>query len=64
MTKNRKNKIIALTTVMLMLATTIPLLTISTANAAGTKKTYPVIGATPNPVGVGQDTLILIGITE
>lgn len=32
--------------------------------SAGTKKTYPVIGATPNPVGVGQQTLILIGITE
>jgi len=32
--------------------------------SAGTKQTYPVIGATPNPVGVGQETLILIGITD
>jgi hypothetical protein len=27
-------------------------------------KTFPVIGATPNPVGVNQETLILIGITQ
>src|SRR4030042_7165196 len=37
---------------------------IPSAASAGTKQTYPVIGATPNPVGVGQETLILIGITD
>jgi hypothetical protein len=34
------------------------------AAGASTKKTYCVIGATPNPVGVGQQTLILLGITD
>ena len=29
-----------------------------------TTKTYPVIGATPNPVGVNQETLLLLGITQ
>jgi len=64
MTKNRKNKTTALITVFLLLATIISLVALPNANAAGTKKTYPVIGATPNPVGVGQETLILIGITD
>jgi outer membrane protein assembly factor BamB len=27
-------------------------------------KTYPFIGATPNPVGVGQETLLHVGITQ
>jgi hypothetical protein len=46
-----------------MLAMAIPLAALPTANAT-TKKTYCVIGATPNPVGVNQQTLILLGITD
>jgi hypothetical protein len=51
-------------TLFLMVTMTISLVALPNANAAGTKKTYPVIGATPNPVGVGQETLILVGITD
>ena len=29
-----------------------------------TKATFAYIGATPNPIGVGQETLIHIGITD
>jgi hypothetical protein len=67
MTKTKtltKNKIATLITLFLMLTATISLIALPGANAAGTKQTYPVIGATPNPVGVGQETLILIGITD
>ena len=64
MTKNRKNKTATLITLFLMLTATISLIVLPNANAAGTKQTYPVIGATPNPVGVNQETLILIGITD
>ena len=31
---------------------------------AGTKKTYAYIGAIPNPVGVGQEVLLHVGITH
>jgi hypothetical protein len=28
------------------------------------RKSYPIISATPNPVGVGQETLLAVGITQ
>ncbi len=54
----------SLIALILVSAMAIPFIALPTANAAGTMKTYPVIGATPNPVGVGQQTLILLGITQ
>jgi hypothetical protein len=48
----------------LLIAMAVSLVALPNANAQGTMKTYPVIGATPNPVGVGQETLILLGITQ
>jgi len=48
----------------LMFAIAVSLVALPSANAQGTQKTYPVIGATPNPVGVGQETLVLLGITQ
>jgi hypothetical protein len=59
-----KNKTAAAIAIFMMLIMAFPLSAMPNANAAGTKKTYPVIGATPNPVGAGQETLILIGITD
>jgi hypothetical protein len=62
--KELKNKTMTIIIVTILLTSmAIALLEIPTATA-GTKQTYPVIGATPNPVGVGQETLILIGITD
>ena len=46
-----------------MITMTISSIALPTANAAS-YKTYPVFGATPNPVGVGQETLLLVGITS
>ena len=37
---------------------------IVTVVAEITRQSYPYIGATPNPVGVGQETLLHIGITQ
>ena len=53
-----------LITLILMLTIAIPLFALPTAKADGTMKTYAFIGATPNPIGVGQETLLHIGITQ
>jgi hypothetical protein len=50
--------------VFLLLAIAVSVIALPNANAQGSVTTYPVIGATPNPVGVGQETLILMGITQ
>ena len=42
---------------------TLPMLSVN-AQAAPTLKTYPVVDAIPNPVGVGQDVLIKTGILQ
>jgi hypothetical protein len=63
--KGLKNKTATILIVIMFLTSMAMTVNVSpTASAAGTKQTYPVIGATPNPVGVGQETLILIGITD
>jgi hypothetical protein len=49
---------------LLILASSISLVVLPTANAQATKNTFAIIGALPNPVGVGQETLILTGITH
>ena len=59
--KFAKNKTMAITMIILMLSMAISL--IQVANADGTWKTYAFIGATPNPIGVGQEVLLHIGIT-
>jgi len=59
-----KNKTMATTiALLLMLTMAISLVVLPTANAQSTSKTYAFIGATPNPVGVGQETLLHVGIT-
>jgi hypothetical protein len=59
-----KNKAKTTIVLLLMFAMAISLVALPVANAQPELKTYPVIGATPNPVGVGQETLILLGITQ
>ena len=49
---------------ILMFAVAVSLFTLPTANAQSTRATYAFIGATPNPVGVNQETLLHIGITQ
>lgn len=53
--------------VILLMTISLPLFAIPspTTNAAiYNKKTYAYIGATPNPVGVGQEVLIHVGISD
>ena len=63
----QKIKTKTLTTIIaliLLSSTAISAFSISTANAQGSLKTYAYVGATPNPVGVGQQTVIRLGITD
>ncbi|MCW3984197.1 MAG: carboxypeptidase-like regulatory domain-containing protein [Candidatus Bathyarchaeota archaeon] len=45
------------------IVTSIPILNIN-VQAATTMKTYPIVDAIPNPVAVGQETLLKAGISE
>ncbi|MGB9914668.1 MAG: hypothetical protein ACPLIG_05010 [Candidatus Bathyarchaeales archaeon] len=47
----------------LVLTFAVTLIALPNANAQSTIKTYAYIGAVPNPVGVGQPTLIHVGVT-
>jgi hypothetical protein len=59
-----QKKVITLVLVLLMTTTAVPLFAINTALAADvTMKSYPFIGAMPNPIGVGQETLLHVGIS-
>ena len=49
---------------MLTIAMATSLVALPVANAQSTRKTHAYIGATPNPVGVGQETLLHIGIMQ
>src|SRR4030042_4071339 len=63
MTRNKIAETIAL---FLTLTIVITLVALPTANAqiVGSSESYSFIGATPNPVGVGQETLLHVGITQ
>jgi len=58
------SKITTVITLMLIMTFAISLVPLSIVKADSTMATYAFIGATPNPVGVGQQTLLHIGITQ
>ena len=58
-----KNRIAIAFSVFLIFAMTVSFLPLQ-VNAQDTMKTYAIIGAVPNPVGVGQQVLLHIGITQ
>jgi len=63
---NIKTKI-STTSLILMLAVSMMLITFTAVTAQeppATRATYAVIGAVPNPVGVNQETLLWLGITD
>jgi outer membrane protein assembly factor BamB len=62
MSKSRHKTMATMIAVLLTLTIAIPLFALPSANAASTVKTYPLIEALPNPVGVGQKTLINFGL--
>jgi outer membrane protein assembly factor BamB len=61
---SKSNTTTTAVTLFLMFAMAVSLVALPVANAQTTKETYPFIGALPNPVGVGQDVLLHVGITE
>ena len=62
-TKNMSK--ISIIGLILLLAISAMLTTLTTVSAQGvTKETYPFLGAVPNPVGVNQEVLLHIGITD
>ncbi len=63
MTKN-KTKIFSIAICLIFAISAIQVFA-PTANAANAElKTYAFVGATPNPIGVGQETVIRLGITD
>jgi outer membrane protein assembly factor BamB len=61
----RKNRyVLAIITTFLMIAIAMPLLNLPIADGQVTRTTYAYIGATPNPIGIGQETLLHLGITH
>jgi len=63
MNKNKTATAAAIALIFAMLAS-FAAMPISTAQPDLTKRTYAYVGATPNPVGVGEQTLIHVGITD
>jgi hypothetical protein len=60
-----KNKFAIAISLVLMFAMTISIVSIPIATAqSDTRTTHAFIGATPNPVGVGQETLLHIGVMQ
>jgi hypothetical protein len=59
-----KNKIATTIALFLISIFAISLVALPTVNAQGTQETYFVFGVTPNPVGVNQEVIILVGITQ
>jgi hypothetical protein len=57
------SKIWTVLTLMLLLTSMLFSMTIVNAQTSGLK-TYAFVGATPNPVGVGQQTVFRLGITQ
>jgi outer membrane protein assembly factor BamB len=64
--KLRKQKMTTVIALLLVITIAIPfaILPITTAQDAPTKNTFPGINVVPNPVGVGQEALIMFGITH
>ncbi|MGE5555595.1 MAG: hypothetical protein ACM3UY_04935, partial [Methanocella sp.] len=59
----KNTKVLAFAIIMLLVVSTF--LALAAAQQEAEKRvTYAYIGATPNPVGVGQETLLHIGITQ
>jgi hypothetical protein len=60
----KKNKTSIAITLFLMFAMTISIVALPLVSGQVSRITYPFIGATPNPVGVGQEVLLHVGITQ
>jgi hypothetical protein len=59
---DRRKSGVTAVALFLLIAMAVSLVALPDATAADTWQTYPYIGATPNPVGVGQEVLLHVGI--
>jgi hypothetical protein len=60
----KNKKISAIFSLVLIATMILPLIALQTVIAAEPQmKTYPYIGAMPNPIGAGQETLLHLGIS-
>jgi hypothetical protein len=64
MTNSKSKTIATAVSLFLLFAIAISLVASPGANAQYTKTTYPYVGAMPNPVGVGQEVLIHLGVSD
>jgi hypothetical protein len=62
--KNSRNNAATIVALFLMFAMALSLVSLPNASAQGTAATFPYLGAVPNPVGVGQEVLLHVGITK
>ena len=61
---DRRKSVATAVSLFMMFAMAFSLAALPAATAQSTRKTFAYIGATPNPVGVGQETLLHVGITQ
>jgi outer membrane protein assembly factor BamB len=59
---DRRKSGVTAVALFLLIAMAVSLVALPDASAQGTRQTYAFIGATPNPVGVGQEVLLHVGI--
>jgi len=59
-----KNRTAAAIALFLTFSIAVSFLALPTVTAQSTMKTYAYVGAIPNPVGVGQDVLLHVGISQ
>ena len=62
--KKLKSKISIISLILLLTISAFMVGLPSTVAQTQTVKSYPFIGATPNPVGVNQQVLLHVGITD
>jgi len=60
---NLKSKISTISLILLLAISAI-IVTFPAATAQGTWQTWPLVDLTPNPVGVNQEVLVILGITS
>ena len=65
--KETKNKAIAIFVTLILMISSLTLfaaIPMTSGQKLLTKQTYAYVGAMPNPIGIGQETLIHLGITD
>jgi len=62
--KNQNTTKISTIALILLLTISATIIALPSVAAQSTKKPYPYLGAVPNPVGINQEVLLHMGITD